>query len=154
MSFMPYFLLNQQATLLPNDYGVSNYYSYIHPLAAFISTLISLICTIVLRNKDLRRYDSFFCFTLVNSAATTVNSFLNIFMLVNKCELPICSVSSKYWEDIYKIFSIYYITNVYYFGNSVVQIVIEINAYLLICGKVNWLNKFSPFKICAFIYGK
>lgn len=151
---MSYFLLSQQSTVLPNDYGVSYYYSYIHPLAAFLSTLISLVCTIVLKNKELRRNDSFFCFALVNSAANTVNSFLNIFILVNKCESPICTVSSKYWEEIYKIFSIYYITNVYYFGNALVQIVIELNAYLQISGKLNWFNKVSPFKICAFIYGK
>lgn len=139
---------------LLTDYGVSYYYYYIHPVASFISTLFGLINTIVLSSRDLRNGDPFFKYSFVNSAGATIYSFVNIFMFLNKCGSSICSISTSYWAKFYMVYIFHYVCNSYYFGSAFVQIVIEINVYLIISGKRNCLNNFSPYKVCAIIFGK
>lgn len=137
-----------------NDYGVPFYYFYIQPAVASLSTLFNLMTSIVLGCKELRcSNDRFFKYGLVNSTGATLASFICIFMFITKCGGSLCSITATHLAHIYTIYAVKYMTASYFYASAMVQIVYEVDAYLSFSGKFNWIERFSPFKICAFIFG-
>lgn len=139
---------------LLNDYGVSYYYYYFQPTIAIISTVLNLISSRVLASRKLRESDKFFQYSLVNSIGALIVSFIKIFMFVSRCGGSICSLSESYWAQIYIVCIVNYICGTYYFGTAMIQIVIGANVYVRIVRKFSWINRFSAYKTCAFIFGK
>lgn len=145
---------NSLYLILNNDYGVSNYYSYIHPLSSFITSILNLICTIVFSHKELRTSGPFCQYSMVNSAGATLSFAISGFMFLNRCGGSICSISTSYWTQIYTIYGIYLLGSIYYFSSSILQIAISVQLYLSIKRKLTWLAVISPYKVCLITFGK
>lgn len=140
--------------ILLNDYGISYYYFYVHPVLCVVSALLNLVNTIVLGSKKMRSSGPFFQYSLVNSAGATVTFILLMFLFLTKCGGSVCSISPSYWSQVYTIYAIYYVAYVYYAGSAFVQIAIGVQLYLSIKQKLKWLSAIAPYKICAVIFCK
>ena len=139
------------ASLL-NDYGVSNYYSYVHPVLSYFASFQNLMCTIVLASKELRNSGSVFKYLLVNSAGATVACFLFGFLFLTRCGGSICSISTSYWSQSFVIYGVYYVCYVYYMTSGLSQIAISLQLYLMFKKRLKWLNDVSPYRVCFIFY--
>ena len=147
-------VLNSPLVLtLLNDYGVSNYYLYLHPILCAISTVLGLINTIVLSTRNLRTNGPFFQYSLVNSAGAVVASCLFLFVFLSRCGGSICSISAAYSSQVFMIYGIYYVGYIYYSSSAIIQIAIGFQLYFSIKQKFKWFININPYKVCAVIYG-
>lgn len=140
--------------LLLNDYGVSYYYYYIHPIMSFTASGLSLICTIVLACKELRSSGPFFKYSLVNSASASISTFVFAFLFLNKCGGSVCSLSESYWVQFYQIYGIYLFCSTNYFAGAIIQIAIGVQLYLSIKRRFKSLSNVSPYKVCIVAFSK
>jgi len=139
--------------VLLEDYGVSNYYYYVHPVICFCASLMNVFCTVVLASKELRTSGAFFQYSLVNSSGAILAAFLLAFLFLSKCGGSICSISSAYWSQAYTIYAVYYVAGTFYFGSSFIQISIGVNLFLTIKQKFIRINNVSSYKVCIGIFG-
>lgn len=136
-----------------NYYNIYLYYYYINPVVASFSTALNLLNTIILGSRDIRKCDRVYQYFSFNSANFTLLSFFYIFIFLNKCTNFSCSISTSYWSQIYLIFVATYILTSLNNVCSTVQIALQIDVYLTLTRKPNWLGNYSPYKICFFIFG-
>jgi hypothetical protein len=131
---------------LPNDFRVSYYYYYVHPIFSIFATFQSLICTIVLSQKELRRSGAFFQYSLVNSAGGIVGCFILVFFFFTRCN-SLCSASNSYWSQAYEIYAVYYVDGSLLLASSLIQIAISFKLYLTVTQRLKRINSVSPYKV-------
>lgn len=136
------------------DYGISNYYYYVHPILAYFTSFQNLLCTIVLASRELRSSGPFFKYSLINSAGAVLAFFLLSFLFLTKCGGSVCSISPTYWSQAYTIYAIYYVAYVYYITSALIQIASGVQIYLSIRQQLKWLSNISPYKVCLGFLGK
>lgn len=129
-----------------NTYGVEYYYHYIHPVASIYAALMSLICTIIFAQKELRTGGPFFQYSLVNSAGSLVGMLLLSMMFLTRCG-QLCPESSTFWAQEYEIYAFYLVANSLYFSGSIIQISISIQLYFSVTQKLKRLNSVAPVKV-------
>lgn len=136
----------------PNDFGVSYYYYYFHPIISFISTFLSLMSSIVLSDRELRSSSPFFKYSMINSIGYTVYSFLVAFLFLTNCRL-LCETSTMYLSQAFTIYAIYFIAGGIYTASGLIQIAIGFQLYFTIKDKDSKKSHVGPYKICIIFFG-
>lgn len=127
------------------------FFFYVYPVCLFFATAQSLVCTIVLAQRELRSSGPIFHYSLVNSIDATLGTFIAAFLFLVNCG-SLCSTSYTYASEIYKIFAVYFIVTALYFHSSVVQIVISLHLYFTLVQKFRRFTTLKPVKVVIVIY--
>lgn len=137
---------------LPNDFGAAYYYAYIHPVAALFASFQSILCSIVMAQKELQK-NTYFHFSLANSISAAVGTFLAAFLAISRCNY-LCTFSWTYWAQTYEIYAIFIVCASLLFASALFQIAISLKLYLIITRKMSRLNSYSSYKIIFISLGK
>lgn len=127
------------------------YFFYIYPAFLFLAAFQSLICTIVLAQKELRSSGPIFQYSLVNSIDSAVGSFLAAFLFLINCG-SLCSTSYTLASELYKIIFVYFAVTALYFHSSLIQIVISCHLYFTLEQKFKSFTNIQPIKLVVSIY--
>ncbi|EPS60364.1 hypothetical protein M569_14439 [Genlisea aurea] len=136
-----------------NDFGVSYYYVYVHPVISLVAILIGLVCSIVLASKEMRTKAPFFRYWLVNSAGVTFALVVLIPLFAIKCN-TLCSFVGEYWIQVYLAYIINYVLFSIYDSAAVILIIVQINMYFSIKNISNIITNANPYLVCAIIIDK
>lgn len=134
--------------ILLNDYGVSNYYYYVHPVISIFAIFLCIISTVVLATKELRTSGAFFQYSLINSVGSIIGTFILIFLFFTRCGGSPCSISTSYLPQIYLNYIAIYVYTNYYVISGVIQIAIGFQLYFTIKQKYRSFTLLSPYKFC------
>lgn len=138
---------------MPNDYGISYYFYYVHPVIYFISGILGMLNSIVLANKELRKSGPFFQYSLVNSIGSTLASFLLGFLFLTNCNL-LCPTSTTYLAQLFIIYCSHFLGGGYYLASGFIQIALGFQMYLAIKKSFPRLSNLNPYLVCLIIFGK
>lgn len=138
---------------MPNDYGISYYFYYVHPVIYFISAVLGILNSIVLANKELRTSGPFFQYSLVHSVDATLAAFLMLFLFLTNCN-SLCYTSTTYSAQVYVVYGFYFVIASCYTASGFIQISIGFQMYLSIRNKLPKLGHLNPYKVCAVLFGK
>lgn len=127
------------------------FFFYVYPVCLFFATAQSLVCTIVLGQRELRSSGPIFHYSLVNSIDATLGTFIAAFLFLVNCG-SLCSTSYTYASEIYKIFAVYFLVTALYFHSSIVQIVISLHLYFTLVQKFRRFTTLKPVKVVLVIY--
>lgn len=122
------------------------YFFYVYPVILFFAAFQSLICTIVLAQKELRSSGPFFQYSLVNAINSTVGTFLAAFLFLINCG-SLCDTSYTYASELYKILAVYFLVSSLYFQNSLIQIAISCHLYFNLIQKWKRFTELSPTRV-------
>lgn len=141
-------LINSEHILFANEtyiLGQTKYkdffFMFIYPVFSFFGSFQNLVCTIVL--WELRKEGAFFQYSFVNSINSSVVTFLSVFLCLTNCG-QLCVTSFTYLSQLYNVFAILFLTSTLHFFNSLIQLAISFNLYLVIVQKFRRLNAISP----------
>lgn len=126
------------------------YFFYIYPSVLFVGALQSLVCTVVLAQKELRSSGPFFQYSLVNSVDSTLGTFLAAFLFLVNCG-SLCSTSYTFASQLYKVVAVYFFVSSLYFHSSLIQLAISVHLYFTLIQKCKRLTEIAPVKVIAVI---
>lgn len=127
------------------------YFYYIYPVFFFFAAIQSLVCTILLAQKEMRSSGPIFQYSLVNSIDSTLGTFLAAFLFLVNCG-SLCPTSYTFASEFYKIIAVYFLVTSLYFHSSLVQIVISLHLYFTLVQKCKRFTSMPPVKVVVVIY--
>lgn len=122
------------------------YFYYIYPFVIFFGFAQSLICSIVLAQKELRSGGLFFQYSLVNAVNATIGAFFAAFVFLANCG-ALCPTAYLFPVQLYKLVIICFLITTLYFHSSLVQIVISLNLYFTLVHKCKRIQNLSMLRV-------
>jgi hypothetical protein len=136
----------QIITLFTNWHIKSIFFHYIYPVIIFFAAFQNLICSVILAQRELRRGDPFFQYSLVNSIVSTVGTFLVGFMFLTECDL-VCATAHTRSSQVYSVYVIGFVVSTLYVWNLLIHLSISFNMYFNLNQKFRRLRLVSPLAV-------
>lgn len=133
-----------------NDFGVSYYYYYIHPVVALFASIQGILTTFILAQKELRTKGAFYQYSLFNSIQNGLCVFLFSFIFLSRCG-NLCTTSTLFWAQAYERYSVFYIAQSLYISASIIQIATSLQLYFTVSQKFKRLAAISPVKVMIIV---
>jgi hypothetical protein len=123
------------------------FFFYVHPAVMLFATILNVICSIVLAQKELRTSSAFFQYSLVNSVNSALGSFLAAFLFIVECG-QLCTLwSGSYVGQMYKLIAVAFLVSTLYFFTSLIQLIISLHLYFKMKQQLNIISKGFSFTL-------
>lgn len=123
------------------------FFLYVYPIIIYLSVIANTICSIVLAQKELRTSGSFFQYSLANSIASAIGTFLAANVFLYECYSLCPTTGYSYFMANYSLYGVVYSVSAFLMFSLLVQLAISINLYLSMTQRFKRLNSVSPIKV-------
>ena len=123
------------------------FFYYVYPVIIYLSVIANTMCSIVLAQKELRTSGPFFQYSLANSIASAIGTFLVANVFLYECYFLCPATGYSNFMANYSLYAVVYSVSAMFIFSILVQLAISINLYLSMTQKFKRLNSISPIKV-------